>query len=101
MEPNPYQPPNSIVEPEPQEISPLACPECGRPMEPGYVTVGARLYWRKWHDRSWLVSSAEGIPSTHPAFVGTNKLSGFRCALCELIIFRYGMHKGQHAPRDR
>jgi len=98
METNPYK---SLTEPgnaETQPVKTVACPECGKPMEPGYLTSGARMYWRSWSDRSLLVPWASHIPGTRAAFTGCVKLSGLRCQFCELVIFRFGAHQGDYAP---
>jgi len=90
---NPYESPESDPnEPFEQEDA-LKCPECGQPMEPGYF-LGKGVYWRKWGEKpytSWGLPVS--LPGTAAAFVGTNKIGGFRCADCELIVFRYGKHK--------
>jgi len=89
METNPYQSP----EPDPGKDPSRDCPECGQAMERGYITTGAAVYWRNWEDRRWLLFSADKLPGTGPAFVGTNKLGGFRCPQCELVLFQYGRHR--------
>lgn len=71
----------------------LDCPECGQAMEPGYLTTGAWLYWREWQDKSLLVRFSDRLPNTLPTFVGINRLPGFRCPACEMIVFRYGSHR--------
>jgi hypothetical protein len=98
MSTNPYQSPREDGGSESPATELLVCPECGEPMEAGYVTTGARMYWRNWSDRSWLVWPSDGIAGTRASFVGSNKLTGFRCASCELVVFRYGTHKDVYAP---
>ncbi len=71
----------------------LKCPECSGVMEPGYLTTGAWLYWRRWDDRSLLVRFSDRLMKTLPSFVGTNRLPGFRCSQCEVVVFRYGNHR--------
>jgi len=101
MEFNPYQSPTDDSPPQMPGIEPMECPECGEPMETGYVTTAARLSWRNWTDRTWAIFGFKKLPGTGPAFVGSNKLSGFRCRRCELVVFRYGVHKKAHAPRNK
>jgi len=101
METNPYESPNADASADADNARSMSCPECGERMEPGYVTTGARMYWRGWGDTSWFVSYLNGLPGTRPAFVGSIKLSGYRCATCELIVFRYGTQKSSFAPENR
>lgn len=93
MDTNPYQSPELDPEKHPLDAEVPACPECGQAMERGYITTGAAVYWRNWQDRRWLVFWAKKLPGTGPAFIGTNKLGGFRCPECELVLFRYGRHR--------
>jgi|GEM_PF-3150225 len=93
---NPWQSPGA--EPRPWKSGPgdsICCPECGAGMRPGYLTTGAWLYWRKWTDRSLLVKFSDRLPNTLPSFVGTNRLPGYRCEECELVVFRYGNHRSE------
>ncbi len=69
-------------------------------METGYITPSGPLFWRNWTQGIFLVFSGK-LPGTYPAFVGFNKLSGFRCHGCELVVMRYGNHKMAHAPTDQ
>lgn len=79
----------------------LTCPECSGRMEPGCLTTGAWLYWRDWNDRSMLVRFADRLPNTLPSFVGINRLSGFQCERCEVVVFRYGSHRLDWKNSDR
>lgn len=93
---NPWQPPEADFHARPAAVSrpvPLVCPECGAGMRPGYLTTGSWLYWRRWNDRSLLVRFSDRVRGTLPSFVGTNRLPGYRCEQCEVIVFRYGDHR--------
>ena len=98
METNPYQSPAVKAQGDDNDVRPLACPECGEQMQHGYLMTSNELYWRSWNDKSWLVWKKEFLAGTRPAFVGSNKLSGYRCASCELIVFRHGMQKNSYRP---
>lgn len=104
MEINPYQPPDENSADQKVPVEPIACPECGDLMEPGYVSTAGSLYWQNWLNPAWwhwVGLGLQRLAGTRPAFVGFNRLTGFRCRGCELIVFRYGAHKKAYAPQDR
>jgi Domain of unknown function (DUF6487) len=105
QDPDPWRPPEAEVRPWILSTGPdgngiPCCPECGREMQPGYLTTGSWLYWREWTDRSMLVKFSDRLPNTPPTFVGTNRLPGFRCKDCEVVVFRYGGHRKEWTDGD-
>jgi predicted RNA-binding Zn-ribbon protein involved in translation (DUF1610 family) len=97
METNPYESPSEAGKAEIRPAKSMACPECGQPMESGYVLSRSGMYWRRWSQRSWLLFPwTRCIPGTDAAL--PKKLSAFRCPFCELVIFRFGAHRDHYAP---
>lgn len=97
MEPNPYQSPQADPGAETPHVPVFTCPECGQPMEPGYVSTGQFVFWRRWTTPWWL-PYAGALRGTGPRLFGFQKLSGYRCQRCEVVVFRYGNHKLAYAP---
>lgn len=101
MSDNPYASP--AVTPSVATLGdrPLRCPECNEEMEQGYITTTGRMYWRTWDDQSWILTEQQhGVSGTNPGFFSANRLSGYRCSGCELVIFRHGTQKKSYAPED-
>ena len=92
-ETNPYQSPEEDADYPLPDASNLDCPKCGRPMENGYLATSGRIYWRTWRNQSWVLFGSEALPGTGPGVVGINRIGGFRCEYCELVVFGYGEHK--------
>ena len=102
MKENPYQAPHIDLdsETEPDVDKCPSCPECGKTMEAGYIASSASLYWRKWNNQNWLLRGNESLSKTSSVF-GINKLSGFRCGDCEIVLFAYGEARKKFSPKYR
>ncbi len=73
------------------DIEEMRCPECGLPMEEGYIPLTSGINWRYKDEPIGLLAAFSGLPGT----VWWNpfkrpKLPGFRCAKCKVILFKYG-----------
>ncbi|QDU71159.1 PF20097 family protein [Mucisphaera calidilacus] len=73
--------------PEPEVVR---CPKCHARMQPGVLPVSGGIGWLPWSP-SATMSMSESLPGTH-AVMRPNRLPGWRCRACELVLFRYG-HK--------
>ncbi len=66
----------------------MRCPECNATMEEGLLPVSAGMHWL--HGRTpGGGGMAEDVPGTH-AVMRPNRMEGYRCKKCHLILFRYG-----------
>lgn len=103
MNENPYKAPR-INDPIEADVSEFSvdyrpnCPECCTAMEAGYIASSASLFWRRWSNQRWLLRGNESLAKTSSVF-GINKLSGFRCVDCEIVMFAYGKSRKRFAPR--
>lgn len=69
----------------------MRCPECNALMEEGLLPVSDGLHWLRGRPTggSGVVGMAEDVPGTH-AVMRPNRMEGWRCKKCHLILFRYG-----------
>ena len=65
----------------------MRCPECNTLMEEGLLPVSRGMHWL--HGRPSGGGMAEDVPGTH-AVMRPNRMAGWRCKKCHLILFRYG-----------
>ncbi len=66
----------------------MLCPECGRPMEHGYLGAESFIGGAKWtHKRSKL--GASGPTLVKPDVLGNVYFEGFRCASCRHLSLHY------------
>jgi len=77
----------------------MRCPDCHNHLEEGYVSVKDGLNWLRSANTPTGVQFAEGIPGTS-AIMRSNRLVGWRCRKCELIIFAHG-RRHEEAERER
>jgi len=102
MNNNPYQAPRADVADEAGNsahsvtASPK-CPICDRVMEAGFIASSSSLYWRQWTNQKWLLRGNESLSKTSSVF-GINKLSGYRCVDCEIVLFAYGKSRKRFSP---
>ena len=85
---NPYHPPASDA---PVETETRDCPDCGAAMFPGDVTGNA--YWMDKGASRWrrLVSRGDAlIGGGFRITLTTQRLAGFRCGNCGLVMVRKG-----------
>ena len=89
---NPYEPPANAEEPAKPDLVRI-CPQCGQPMEAGYIPSAQGIVWRRLKQwRLWLWLTGNTLPGS-TGFLIPTKIGGHRCGHCELVIFRYGSHK--------
>jgi hypothetical protein len=102
MNDNPYQAPgiDEAGKPELSVDGCPSCPVCDEVMEAGYIASSASLYWRHWTNQKWLLRGNESLSKTSSVF-GINKLSGFRCADCEIVLFAYGKSRKRFSPKAK
>ncbi len=74
----------------------LRCPQCRQWMQPGFVAVSQGLLWLR-NPESATVDFAENLPGTN-AIMRANRLPGWRCLSCELVLLRYGRTVHKHLP---
>jgi uncharacterized protein DUF6487 len=67
----------------------MRCPECHALMEEGLLPVSEGLLWSKGRKLGGSGGMAEDVPGTH-AVMRPNRMAGWRCRKCHLILFRYG-----------
>lgn len=70
----------------------MRCPECNTLMEEGLLPAADGLHWlrgRPTGGASGAGGMAEDVPGTH-AVMRPNRMEGWRCKKCHLILFRYG-----------
>lgn len=70
----------------------MRCPECNVLMEEGLLPVADGLHWlrgRPTGGGGGAGGMAEDVPGTH-AVMRPNRMEGWRCKKCHLILFRYG-----------
>ena len=67
----------------------MRCPECNALMEEGLVPVADGLHWVRGRKPGGGGAMAEDVPGTH-AVMRPNRMTGWRCKKCHLILFRYG-----------
>ncbi len=96
---NPYESPainENSTESGADKSRKMACPECGKPMENGYFP-STGIFWKLPGAMPISITSKEALPGTVPRSFrwGTNKVGGFRCRDCELVLFWYGSCKRQ------
>ncbi len=66
----------------------MRCPECSALMEEGLLPVSEGMHWVKGRTTGGG-EFAEDVPGTH-AVMRPNRMAGWRCKKCHLILFRYG-----------
>ena len=66
----------------------MRCPECNALMEEGLLPVADGLHWVRGRQPGGNIM-AEDVPGTH-AVMRPNRMEGYRCKKCKLILFRYG-----------
>lgn len=66
----------------------MRCPECNATMEEGLLPVSDGLHWSRGRATGGS-GMAEDVPGTH-AVMRPNRMEGWRCKKCHLILFRYG-----------
>ena len=66
----------------------MRCPECNALMEEGLLPVAEGLHWLRGR-KPGGPGMAEDVPGTH-AVMRPNRMEGWRCKKCHLILFRYG-----------
>ena len=67
----------------------MRCPECHALMEEGLLPVSEGMHWVRGRSPSGSGAMAEDVPGTH-AVMRPNRMEGYRCKKCHLILFRYG-----------
>lgn len=78
------------------------CPECGSPLESGYVLVPSfGICWTLDPDAKWVFGSK--MEKLHKDSWGFNKLSkdklpAKRCSNCKLVVFRYTEEPKKEKP---
>lgn len=79
--------PPKVVE---EKASPVLCPKCGAPMEPGFmlvVTRGSAVRWSSEPDNFW---GTVGVPIVEgDIWTGRLSMEGFRCRPCRVVSLRY------------
>ena len=58
-------------------------------MEEGLLPVSHGMHWVKGRKPGGATGMAEDVPGTH-AVMRPNRMEGYRCKKCHLIMFRYG-----------
>jgi hypothetical protein len=66
----------------------MRCPECNATMEDGLLPVSNGMHWVRGR-KPGGGGMAEDVPGTH-AVMRPNRMEGYRCKKCHLILFRYG-----------
>ncbi len=66
----------------------MRCPECHALMEEGLLPISDGLHWVRGRKPSASIM-AEDVPGTH-AVMRPNRMEGWRCKKCKLILFRFG-----------
>ena len=67
----------------------MRCPECNALFEEGLLPVAHGMHWVRGRKPGGVGAFAEDVPGTH-AVMRPNRLEGWRCKKCHLILFRYG-----------
>ncbi|HEX9341737.1 MAG TPA: PF20097 family protein [Thermoplasmata archaeon] len=64
------------------------CPQCGRPMESGYLRTESFIDGAKWTTKKTVLGlGGERIKGTNAG--GNVYLDGFRCASCRILSLRH------------
>lgn len=67
----------------------ILCPECGTPMEEGYIPVTGGITWRERNESTGIPTIMSGLPGT-VFWYKRPKLHAFRCRNCRNVIFKHG-----------
>ena len=67
----------------------MKCPQCYTRMTEGYIPTGGGVFFFRKEERPGFFPFAEALPATS-SWLRRAKLEAYRCAQCELVLFRYG-----------
>jgi Domain of unknown function (DUF6487) len=77
------------------DLKEYGCPECGQPMERGYVRARHSIRWESWAQgtlSAWPFSFLRAEKLTPGGIFGASdpRCMGLRCRACGLVLFQQG-----------
>lgn len=78
----------SVVGGEMPSSPPMLCPECGNPMEHGFLAAESYIGGAKWAVKKSKLG-AGGKALVKPDVLGNVYLEGFRCPDCKYLSLHY------------